>query len=286
MRCRTALTRIDALRTGELLSDEQGAVKQHLHTCQSCDESLADVDRLARAVKSIFVAPPRPLRDAMKDSVDRVDDVWVAFSERGIRMISRASLEELRSMYAKRYGRGLMREPIPDALRRQVVAALGGEGVERPRLDLEQTTDLEQQVMETMARIPRGEVRTYSWLAQQVGRPRAVRAVANVVARNVIPFIVPCHRVVPATGGVGKYAYGSKMKRELLKREGVDVDELDTLAREHIRYIGSQTTHIFCFPTCRDARRIRRENRVPFHGAQEAAQKGFRPCQRCQPSAA
>ena len=87
-------------------------------------------------------------------------------------------------------------------------------------------------------------------------------------------------------GGVGEYAYVTKMKRELLAREGVDVDALDALASEGVRYIGSRTTKIYCFPTCRDARRIREENRVPFHGAGEAQQKGFRPCQRCRPVAA
>jgi O-6-methylguanine DNA methyltransferase len=135
-------------------------------------------------------------------------------------------------------------------------------------------------------RIPRGEVRTYAWLASQVGKPKAVRAVASYVARNVLPFVVPCHRVVPTEGGVGKYAYGAPMKRELLKREGVDVDPLDELAREGVRYIGSKTTKIFCFPTCKDARRIQEKNRVPFRGADQAFEEGFRPCKRCQPIAA
>ena len=97
---------------------------------------------------------------------------------------------------------------------------------------------------------------------------------------------MPCHRVVPAGGGVGKYGYGPKMKRDLLQREGVDVDQLDALAREGVRFIGSRTTRIFCCPTCRDARRIREENRVPFHDAEEATEKGFRPCRKCQPAAA
>ena len=109
---------------------------------------------------------------------------------------------------------------------------------------------------------------------------------ASYCAKNVVPFVVPCHRVVPSSGGVGEYSFGSKMKRELLAREGVDVDALDALAGEGVRYIGSRTTKIYCFPTCRDARRIREENRVPFHGAGEADRKGIRPCQRCRPVAA
>ena len=287
MRCRTALTRVDALRTGELEAPEQSGVDQHLKTCRSCEDSLHDVEELARAVKSLALPSPRSFRDiAPHDSLDRVDDVWVAFSRRGLRMISRGSEDEFRVRYAKRYGRALERAELPEPLRKQVTAAVHGEGVDKPRLDVDDASDLEAKVMATMARIPRGEVRSYSWVAEQVGNPKAVRAVANYVARNVVPFVIPCHRIVPASGGVGKYAFGSKLKREMLEREGVDVERLEELAREGVRLIGSKTTHIVCCPTCKDARRIREENVVPFHDADEAVEHGFRPCRRCQPFAA
>jgi len=288
MRCRPTLTRVDALRTGELPDEEHRAVEEHLKTCKSCEESAADIEHLATAVKALALVPPRPMRESVRttDFFDQVDNVWVAFSDRAIRMISARSLDDLRAWYAKRYGRTLERAPIPEPLRKQVLAALHGQGVEKPAVDLRDASELERSVLQKLTQIPRGEVRSYSWLAEQVGKPRAVRAVANVVARNCVPFILPCHRVVPAGGGVGKYAYGSKMKRDLLRREGVDVEQLDSLAREGIRFVGSKTTKIFCFPTCRDARRIREENRVPFHEVDEAMGKGFRPCHRCQPKVA
>ena len=212
--------------------------------------------------------------------------MWVGFSDRGIRLIHRGSFEEFRQLYAKRYGRGLERRSLADPLRHQVDDALSGGGVKTPRLDLVEATPLERKVMDALLRIPRGEVRSYSWLARQVGRPKAVRAVANFVAHNAVPFVVPCHRVVPLSGGVGEYAFGSGAKRQLLQREGVDVEQLDVLKREGIRLIGSRTTRIVCVPTCRDARRIRNENRVPFHGEGEAVKSGFRPCEHCQPFAA
>ena len=194
--------------------------------------------------------------------------------------------ELLRAQYTKRYGRDLQRATIPASLQREVVAALSGTGTARPHVDIGDASDLEIAVQRALSSIPVGEVRTYAWVAQQTGNPRAIRAVASYCARNVVPFIVPCHRVVPSSGGVGKYAYGPKMKRDLLTREGVDVDALDALAGQGVRYIGSRTTKIYCFPTCRDARRIREENRVPFQGAAAAEKKGFRPCQRCRPVAA
>lgn len=287
MRCRSVLTRVDALRTGELPPEEQGAVHEHLRTCTSCDDSLVDVSSLVKSVKALAVAPPRSCRDAICDAYERVDDTWVAFSPQGIRMIHRGSFEAFSAAYTKRYGRTLTAGTLPEALRKQVTAALGGEGVAKPRVDWDdELSDLERDVLTLLPRIPRGEVRTYEWVARQVGRPKAVRAVGNILAKNIVPLVVPCHRVVPSSGGIGNYAFGSAMKRELLQREGVDVEQLEKLQKEHVRFIGSRTTKIVCFPTCRDAKRIREENRVPFEGATEALKKGFRPCQHCRPFAA
>src|SRR5581483_5438812 len=270
--------------TEELSTIEKIAVESHLATCRSCNASTGDVEHLAHAVKSLVLAPPASCLDAIADAYDQVESVWVAFSKDRIRMITTGdSLEELRSRYAKRFGRVLRSAPIPPALKRQVLAALHGEGVDAPKVDLDETNDLEHDVLQMLTRIPRGEVRTYAWVAKQIGRPRAVRAVANVIAKNMVPFVVPCHRVVPSAGGIGNYAFGPQMKRTLLASEGVDVEELERLAREHVRYIGSKTTHVFCFPTCKDANRIREENRVPFRDAEVALEHGYRPCRNCQP---
>lgn len=289
MRCRPVLVRIDAMRTGELAPEEQGEVHEHLSTCRSCNESVADVDTLVNSVKSLAAVPPRSCRETLSDSYEQIREaseaVWVAFSENGLRMIQRGgSFDDFRSAYAKRYCRALKAGTLPDGLRKQVVAALAGEGVDKPKVDWsDELTDLERDVLKLLPRIPRGEVRTYEWVAREVGRPRAVRAVGSILARNAVPVVVPCHRVVPTAGGVGQYVFGNAAKRELLQREGVDVESLEALAKNGVRYIGSRTTKIVCFPTCRDARRIRDDNRVPFRAAGEAVEKGFRPCLRCRP---
>ena len=291
MRCRTVLTRIDALRTGELPAPESTEVHEHLLTCRSCDESSNDLTTLTAGLKETCIDPPRSIRNEITDHFDVIkaggDEVLVAFTDRGLRMITTgASPEEFRASYADKFGREISRATLPDRLRKQVVSALSGEGVARPVVDFADAGEFEKKVLEVLTHIPRGEVRTYTWVARQAGRPKAVRAVGNICANNVVPFVVPCHRVVPTSGGVGSYAFGSSAKRALLKREGVPVDELDDLARRRVRYIGSKTTKIFCFPTCRDATRIREDNRVSFRDEQDAARKGFRPCKRCQPVAA
>ena len=75
-------------------------------------------------------------------------------------------------------------------------------------------------VMEEAMRIPLGETRSYGWLAEQVGHPRAARAVGRVMATNPLPIVVPCHRVVGSDGGLHGYGGGLAMKEALLRAEG------------------------------------------------------------------
>lgn len=82
-------------------------------------------------------------------------------------------------------------------------------------------TPFQLEVWHALERIPYGETRTYSQVAAEIGRPGASRAVGSANRANPIPIIVPCHRVVPASGGVGDYAFGPDMKRFLLRLEGL-----------------------------------------------------------------
>ena len=79
-------------------------------------------------------------------------------------------------------------------------------------------------VLQTLHReVHRGEVMTYGTLARHAGNPRAARAVGTACARNPVPLIVPCHRVVPGSGGIGSYGGGVERKRTLLDLEGAPV---------------------------------------------------------------
>jgi methylated-DNA-[protein]-cysteine S-methyltransferase len=76
-------------------------------------------------------------------------------------------------------------------------------------------------VLETLRdSVPRGQVVTYGKLAERAGNARAFRAAATACARNPIPIVVPCHRVLPAGGGIGNYGGGPERKRALLELEG------------------------------------------------------------------
>jgi methylated-DNA-[protein]-cysteine S-methyltransferase len=81
-----------------------------------------------------------------------------------------------------------------------------------------------RQVLETLRReVGRGHVVTYGALAERSGRPRAFRAAATACARNPVPIVVPCHRVLPSSGGIGNYGGGPARKLALLELEGASL---------------------------------------------------------------
>ena len=91
-----------------------------------------------------------------------------------------------------------------------------------PRLDLPidvQATSFQWQVWKALAEIPYGETRSYREVARSIGHPRAARAVGRACATNPVALAIPCHRVIPAAGGIGCYRWGADRKRALLARE-------------------------------------------------------------------
>lgn len=214
--------------------------------------------------------------------------VFVAYNGLGISAVMRAaSAMEFEPAFRARFGRPTRQvAELPPALARMLGQDRSSTARSSPRVDLRGLSAFECAVLRKVLEIPRGEVRPYAWVAQEIGHPRAVRAVGSVLRRNPVPLVIPCHRVWRSDGRPGDYFFGSETKRTVLVAEGVDVEALEHLADAGIRYCGSTTTHIYCFPTCRHARRITARHRVPFRSAAEAASTGYRPCKVCRPSRA
>ena len=89
------------------------------------------------------------------------------------------------------------------------------------RLEALQGSDFSRSVWRNLLAIPRGEVTTYKQVAALVGAGNKARAVGAACAANPVAIAIPCHRVVPATGGLGGYRWGLEWKRRLLDIEGV-----------------------------------------------------------------
>jgi O-6-methylguanine DNA methyltransferase len=218
-----------------------------------------------------------------------VGPLRVAWNGRGVSEVSGASDDtSFEARLHARTGRSARRrDALPADLARKIERRLGGDRHNRIDLDLRGSTPFEQAVWMKALEIPRGEVRPYGWIATEIGRPKAVRAVGTALGHNPVPLIVPCHRVVRSDGMLGQYSLGGPAnKRTILTEEGADPDELESLARAGVRFFGSDTTHIYCMPTCRDARRVTDRHLVHFPSARAASAAGYRPCLHCRPAAA
>lgn len=203
--------------------------------------------------------------------------IHVGFTSLGVSSIVPTSDEaEFLAAHDVRVGRPAFRGDMPSRLAGQLEKTLSSGRLGKLPVDLRVLTEFQKNVLQITATIPPGEVRPYGWVAREMGSDKAVRAVGTALARNPVPLAIPCHRVVRSDGSIGNYAFGSPMKHSLLEREGMT--EFGAM-----RYVGSATTKIFCFPTCRNARRIASRNRVEFTTPLRAETAGYRACKTCRP---
>lgn len=148
----------------------------------------------------------------------------VAATEKGV---CRLSFEESAEDLARRFPRAhlVAGGETFAALLAEVVGAVEQPGRSRAiPLDV-QGTAFQEAVWRELQRIPPGETRTYAQIAAAVGKPGAVRAAGSANGANNVAVLIPCHRVIRTDGTLGGYAYGTEIKRELLRREGAGGDE-------------------------------------------------------------
>jgi O-6-methylguanine DNA methyltransferase len=229
------------------------------------------------------------LADAYAPIDTAIGPVWVAFNGLGVSAVESAESGpafEARLLASHRR-RAHRLDQLPARLANAIQRRLAGDRRVNIPLDLRGHSDFEKDVWMKALEIPRGEVRPYGWIAAEIGRPKAVRAVGTALGHNPVPLIVPCHRVVRSDGMLGQYSLGGPAnKRAMLSSEGLDPDGMEGLARSGIRYIGSDTTHIFCLPTCHNAKRISARHEVRFRSAAAGAAAGYRACLECRPALA
>jgi O-6-methylguanine DNA methyltransferase len=251
---------------------------------------------LEQAMATLLTTAPPSLAPGVLAEVGLVDryaylespigPLIVAWNGLGVSSVGAAQNKEAfeRSHEVATGRRAVRTDSLPEPLERAIRRRLGGDRRVRIDLDLRGHTAFERDVWEKALEIPRGEVRPYGWVAAEIGRPRAVRAVGTALGHNPVPLIVPCHRVVRSDGTIGQYSLGGpENKRTILAAEGLDPDRLEAEARSGIRFIGSDTTGVACLPTCRHARRITPAHRVPFRSLTAAIEAGYRSCRVCRP---
>lgn len=244
--------------------------------------------------ETLRAAAPGRLRYNVLERVGIVDEyvaaefaplgiVYIAANERGVsRLTVAASPESFEESFRHEIGRPVRPGKVP----RAALRALETGRTTGFDVDLRSVSPFEGSALTAIREIPRGEVRSYTWVARQIGRDRAVRAVGTAMARNPVPLLVPCHRIVRGDGRIGEYGLGGPaVKRSLLRHEGLDPDQLEWLAGRGVRLLGSDTTGVVCVPSCHHARRISGAHRLEFHGIADANAAGMRPCVDCRPYA-
>jgi len=252
----------------------------------SLETQLASLGATAPAAVTDDALVAVGLADRYATVESPLGDAFVAWNGRGVSWVGLAgdpaAFEEAARAHT---GRPISRAAsLPADLTRASARRLAGDRRATIQLDLRGATSFEAAVWRKTLEIPRGEVRPYGWIAAEIGNPRAVRAVGTALAHNPVPLVVPCHRVVRSDGTIGRYSMGGAgNKRRILAAEGLDPEALEIEASAGIRFVGSDTTHIVCLPTCRHARSITSRHRVQFGSLMAARDAGYRECKRCRP---
>ena len=180
------------------------------------ESSLSDLRTAPPAAFDQAVRVGTGIADGYRVFDSPIGEVLVSFNPVGISAVDLAEGDPV-DRFRSRFGRDLIEAMPPKGWDAKIERAIErGTPGDLP-VDLRSTTDFRKSVLEAAATIPRGQVRPYGWLAEQVGNAGAVRAVGSTMAGNPIPLIIPCHRVVRSDGQIGKYSLGGPQhKTELL----------------------------------------------------------------------
>jgi O-6-methylguanine DNA methyltransferase len=241
---------------------------------------------------NLFAEAPDRLFDRVAARWSRVPgpgpigELFIAETDEGIAYVRSANEVDFTGFsgqFHARFGRPLLKAKRPPA---GLLPALRTGKAGDIRFDLRGLSSFERRVLRVVQSIQKGQVRPYAWVAQQIGQPKALRAVGSTLGRNPVPVLIPCHRVVRSDGSAGGYVFGTPVKRRLLEGEGTNLDEMRDLARHGVHYLGSDTTGVVCFPSCPNARRITVAHRRGFRTVAAAQAAGYRTCLHCRPTPA
>jgi methylated-DNA-[protein]-cysteine S-methyltransferase len=308
-RCAEIESDLVASAMGEATPAASRQVEVHLERCGSCRDEFARYRVIDREVATMRSEPAieddvarsrEALRARLADVRSRIlryrvfatpfGHVAIGHSEQGVALVeyldrgSRLDVQHLRrvaDVEVVEGGRELL------VFQQELGEYFEGRRDRLPwPLDLRLArSDFHRHVLETAAGIPYGGVVSYKGLAQQLGRPSAVRAVAQALRWNPLPIVIPCHRVVGASGALVGYAGGATTrKRRLLSIEGVPLARIshDYRVRREAMYVRAPGDTEYCLPTCPSVDPFP-QGGVLFGSKARAEAAGYAPCTTCRP---
>jgi methylated-DNA-[protein]-cysteine S-methyltransferase len=147
-------------------------------------------------------------------------------------------------------------------------------------------SDFQRAVLRATAAVPYGTVVTYQGIAETIGQPQAVRAVAQALRYNPVPIHIPCHRVIGSNGNLTGYAGNLVgIKKHILEVEGIPVVETAkglAIHKERI-YVGWRRDRWFCRPSCSTLKDQSAGDRAFISSRARAEEMGYQPCDVCRP---
>jgi methylated-DNA-[protein]-cysteine S-methyltransferase len=298
-----------AAATGDADPEARARVAAHVRACAPCRNEYEGYRALERAVTDWRQAtPPTDEARARERLEARLADLrrrtllyrifpsplgqlLIARSEQGVVLVE--YLWRGHDLSASRLLPSADVEALEDgaeveAIYRDLLEYLGGR---RPLLDWPvdlrlARSDFHRAVLRATATIPHGAVTSYAGLARDVGNPKATRAVAQALRWNPVPIIVPCHRVVGASGRLTGYA-GDRvtLKERLLAVEGVRTVHArrDRWVARAGMYVRTPDGQQYCRPTCGWLTPAALGQLTLFASTQSAQAAGLTPCEECRP---
>ncbi len=303
-------TALIAAASGEASAAEAARVREHTTLCAPCRQEFERYRSIDGAVDAWRRAAPADTaaQRARENLESRLADlrrrtltytvfdsplgpILIARSEEGVSLIE--YLTGGRSFQHSRLGRIEGVEAVEDPigvqdLQRDLAEYLEGRRTRLDwRLDLRLVrSEFHREVLRATAAIPYGAVTSYTGLAREIGKPSAVRAVAQALRRNPLPIVVPCHRVVGASGQLTGYAgRRTGLKQHLLDVEGIRTLEARgdfRIARERM-YVGVPEGQAYCLPTCGWLTPAALGRLTLFASREGAEGAGLAPCSDCRP---
>jgi methylated-DNA-[protein]-cysteine S-methyltransferase len=307
--CRAIESDLVATATGDAAPASAGRVQRHLVSCATCRDEFGRyraIDGMARTLRpspapEALAAARAGLQERLADLKSRrvayrifdspLGNILVGRSEHGISIVE--YLGAATSVRASRLASVEGVEAVPggpelERFERELLEFIGGR-----RRDLGwtldwrlATSDFSRAVLEATAALPYGAVASYAGIARRIGKPAAVRAVAQALRWNPLPIVVPCHRVIGTSGLLTGYA-GDKLglKQRLLTTEGVKLRAVRrdfSVARQAMYALAEGETE-YCLPTCGSIGTVSLAGLTLFASREIAETRGLRPCTSCRP---
>jgi len=154
----------------------------------------------------------------------RTNEGWVGIAGAGKKIaileFPKPTREEAEALIIERSGVDSESASDFSGMADSIAAYFSGEKVDFDSpIDYGSAGEFDVSVWKAAREIPYGEVRSYAWVAERIGRPNSARAVGQALGRNPVPIIVPCHRVIRSNGDLGGFSYDLDWKRRLLEKE-------------------------------------------------------------------